>query len=104
MVKFAFPIDVDEDTLSKTDIHAAKLLMGCENVLAIAADFNVTIGNQLCKIHTSIICKIAHPRDPVVTSNELKQVRSQSDLTMTRTIANPKVKGIFSQGVKIFQN
>lgn len=71
VVKFAYLIDVDENTLNKTDIRAAKLLVGCYDAVVIPTEFNVTIRNQLCKITTTILYKIIHLRDPIIRRDKV---------------------------------
>lgn len=40
MVKLAHVIEVDEQTINETDLEAAHLYMGCENLRAIPEEFN----------------------------------------------------------------
>lgn len=66
IVKLVHLIDIDEDAVTKANLQAAKIHIGCDNVDVVPSEFHAVIGNQLCKINIKIISKIVIPRDLVV--------------------------------------
>lgn len=64
--KFAHLIDIDKDTAAKSDLRAAKVKVGCDNINAIPKEIHEVIGNQLCKIIIKIENKIVHPKESVL--------------------------------------
>lgn len=66
IIKFAHLIDIDKDTAAKSDLRAAKVKVGCDNINAIPNEIHEVIGNQLCKIIIKIENKIVHPKESVL--------------------------------------
>lgn len=66
VVRFTDLIDVDEDTLSKSDIQETKAVVGCDNPDSIPKEFNAVIENQLYTIKIRVTARIFMPRDPAL--------------------------------------
>lgn len=51
MIKIGLVINIAQETLNRVELDAAKIEIGCDSIEAIPKDFNIVIGQQMCKIN-----------------------------------------------------
>lgn len=69
VTKFSHLLDVDENTVKKTNVEADKVRIGCDSEHLIPKEFHAVIDSQLCRIRIDIHCKMVTPRDPILKTS-----------------------------------